>query len=56
VDAEQQEPDHDPLFGVTRGVRGCVLVRWSELTPAEQEKAWRDYEKAFGADERKDSK
>ena len=42
---------HDPLYGVTRidehGARD-VIVRWSEMTPAEQAAAWRDYEKAFG--------
>lgn len=56
MSAEQQEPDHDPLFGVTRGKEGCVIVRWSQMTPAEQERAWRDYEKAFGTAEERDSK
>ncbi len=42
------EHDHNPLYGVTRGTQGCVLVRWSEMTDEERERAWRDYEKAFG--------
>ncbi|WLA74269.1 hypothetical protein QIH77_03275 [Bradyrhizobium diazoefficiens] len=38
------EPEiHDPLYG-------DVIVRWSEMTPEEQERARRDYEKAVGAD------
>lgn len=47
------EVDHPPYW-VTRGVQGDVIVSWSEMTDAEREKAWRDYEKAFGAE--KDSK
>ena len=40
----------NPLYGVTRGPKeGCGLVRWSEMTEAERERAWRDYERAFGA-------
>ena len=54
---EPVSPDHDPLFGVTRGAQGDVIVRWSQMTPAEQERAWRDYERAFGThEERKNSK
>lgn len=45
------EPEiHDPLYAVTRGRDGDVIVRWSEMTPEEQERARRDYEKAVGAD------
>lgn len=40
----------DPLYCVARGREGDVIVRWSEMTDAEREKAWRDYERAFGAD------
>lgn len=41
---------YDPLYAVTRGVEGDVIVRWSELTDAEREQAWRDYERATAAD------
>lgn len=42
--------DHDdPLYATTRGTGGDVIVRWTELTDAERERAWRDYEKALGA-------
>jgi hypothetical protein len=51
-----EKTNDNPLYGVTRPVVGDVIVRWSEMTPEEQERAWRDYEKAFGTDERKDSK
>jgi hypothetical protein len=51
VSAERQSDD--PLYAVTRGTQGDVFVRWSELTPEEQERAWRDYEKAFGKQEPK---
>ena len=38
----------DPLYATMRGIEGDVIVRWSELTDAEREQAWRDYERAFG--------
>ncbi|MHC2844826.1 hypothetical protein [Bradyrhizobium diazoefficiens] len=45
------EPEiYDPLYAVTRCREDDVIVRWSELTDEEREKAWRDYEKAFAAD------
>ncbi|OSJ32546.1 hypothetical protein BSZ19_18515 [Bradyrhizobium japonicum] len=44
----QPADENNPLYAVTRGAEGDVIVRWSELTEAEREKAWRDYEKAFG--------
>jgi len=47
--------DFDPLYGVTRGAEGDVIVRWSEMTDEEREKAWRDYERAFGIAERRTS-
>ncbi|SDG60168.1 hypothetical protein SAMN05216338_1001870 [Bradyrhizobium sp. Rc2d] len=46
----------DPLHAVTRSVEGDVIVRWSELTDAEREQAWRDYEKAFGTAAEKEAK
>lgn len=46
----------DPLYAVTRGVEGDVIVRWSELTDAEREQARRDYEKAFGTAAEKEAK
>lgn len=46
----------DPLYAVTRSVEGDVIVRWSELTDAEREQAWRDYEKAFGTAAEKEAK
>lgn len=49
--ADDDTPEaYDPLYAVTRGVEGDVIVCWSDLTDAEREKAWRDYERAFGAD------
>lgn len=52
------EPElYDPLYFVTRGPQdGDVIVRWSEMTPEEQERAWRDYEKAFGTAAEKEAK
>lgn len=38
----------DPLYAVTRGIEGDVIVRLSEMTDAEREQGWRDYERAFG--------
>jgi hypothetical protein len=50
-------PDYDPRYGVRRDPKeGCVIVRWSEMTDDERERAWRDYEKAFGAGDKKESK
>jgi hypothetical protein len=48
--------DFDPLYCVTRGVEGDVIVNWSQMTDAEREKAWRDYERAFGTAAEKEPK
>lgn len=50
-----QSTEFDPPYCVTRGREGDVIVLWSQMTDAEREQAWRDYEKAFGAENR-DSK
>lgn len=47
---------YDPLYAVTRRVEGDVIVRWSEMTDAEREQAWRHYERAFGTPAEKESK
>ncbi|SFV18316.1 hypothetical protein SAMN05192541_13433 [Bradyrhizobium arachidis] len=40
----------DPPYCVTRGVEGDVIVRWSELTDAEQAAAWDFHLKTFADD------
>ncbi|MHC2576581.1 hypothetical protein ACVI1J_001707 [Bradyrhizobium diazoefficiens] len=40
---------YDPLYAVARGAQGDVIVRWSELTDAEQQAAWDFHIKTFGA-------
>ena len=53
-----QSTGFDPLYAVTRGVEGDIIVRWSELTDVdhERERAWRDYERAFGTVVEKEAK
>ena len=53
MSAEQVD---DPIYVVTRGVDGDVILHWSEMTDAEREKAWRDYERAFCTPAEKEAK
>lgn len=46
----------DPLYAVVRGFEGDVIVHWSQMTDAEREQAWRDYERAFGTAADKETK
>lgn len=51
--ADGPETD-DPLYCVCRGAQGDVIIHWSKMTDEERERAWREYERAFGtAEDRK---
>jgi hypothetical protein len=42
---DQPDDNDDPIFCVPRPGVGDVFVRWSELTPSEQQNAWDHYNK-----------